>query len=224
MNDLEWWQWLCWTSREIQLSGYNPADRVKRIGHRRPLSAKWSLTVGMWGVRTPTEIMHVVGLNPDSTERGTFDVFKHRHKLWCRNQLERFFAEEVPVDERVRLGRPWTQCDLATQVHGYAYVQMSQERYGPKKGLLPLERIHYRFHIMPVEGYLYCANVEHLLVEHQIPYDKWFKMEAEERQALWDKGIDPANPEPLIVQCAEQVRYAVHKRKHARKDEESLVH
>jgi len=101
---------------------------------------------------------------------------------------------------------------------------MSQEKYGPKKGLLPLERIHYRFHIMPVEGYLYCANVEHLLVEHQIPYDKWFKMEAEERQALWDKGIDPANPEPLIVQCAEQVRYAVHKRKHARKDEESLVY
>lgn len=221
MNDLEWWQWLCWTSREIQMAGHNPSDRVVRIGHRRPLSTKWALTIGMWGVKTPTEIMHVVGLNPDSSERGTFDVFKHRHRLWCRHQLERFFATVLPRDERVVLDRPWTQLDLAVQVHAHAYALMSQEQAPIKKGRIPFDRLHYRFKIMPVESYLYCTAVEHLLAENQIPYTKWFEMGFDERKEIWDLGLDPLNPEPVVIQCADEVRYALHRKKYVnRKDQD----
>ena len=214
MNDLEWWQWLCWTSREIKVAGYNPSDRVARIGHRRPLSTKWALTIGMWGVKTPTEIMHVLGLNPDSTERGTFDVFKHRHRLWCRHQLERFFATGVAEDDRVELDRPWTQLDLAVRVHAHAYVLMGSERAPLKKGKVPLDNLHYRFRIMPVEAYLYYTAIEHLLAENQIPYKTWFGMSADERKAVWDKGLDPQNPEPVVIQCADEVRYALHRKKY----------
>ena len=220
MNDLEWWQWLCWTSREIKASGYNPSDRVVRIGHRRPLSTKWALTLGMWGVKTPTEIMHVLGINPDSSERGTFDVFKHRHRLWCRHQLERFFATGVALDERVSLNRPWTQLDLAGQVHASAYIMMEEETSPLKKGRVPLDRLHYKFHIMPVEAYLYYTTIEHLLTENQISYKDWFLMDHDRRKEIWDRGLDPRNPEPVVIQCANEVRYALHRKKYVKRKAE----
>lgn len=214
-TELRWHEWLTKSYKEIEALGFNPKERFDRIGHKRALSSRWALTIGMWGLRTPTEIMTAVGgMNPGDSSRGTFDVFKNRHRLFAGPQFARYMASQPNPDERDRR-EIWTQCELATWVHGRTRERV--EAMGFKLIGTILDAVRLYFHLLPIEVYLYYRAVEDILENALMGRQTWIKLDDEERRSMWNNALGPG--QPMVVECPDEVRYALKSR-----DEEAVVH
>lgn len=190
-----WEDWLLKTHKEIEAAGENPNERFSRIGHRRPLSRRWARSIGMWGLRSPVEIMEAVGgINASDSSRGTFDVFKHRHKLYAGPQFARYMATIEPASERT-IYEEWTQAEIATTVHGHAQFLM-RDKNGttrPFDGTI-IDAVRRRFHLLPIEVYLYHTTVENLLAERMMSRKTWYELGFLGRRQLWNNAWGPGQP------------------------------
>jgi hypothetical protein len=220
-NDLHWWEWLTWTAREIQTAGYDPHQRFNKIGHRRPLSLRWSLSIGMWGLKSATEIMVAVSINPGeeqkNSERGTYDVFKHRHGLLAGGQFARHM-NKFPKEERDVPPTGWDQFELARAVHLRARTIMSDPPIRHVINGDVIDMVRLRFRILPIEAYLYHQAVETVLEENMKTRMTWIHMEREDQRKLWDNALGPG--QPMVVECPEELRYAHQRKKEQQREQD----
>lgn len=193
-NDLHWRQWLCASTEFLKEQGHEKKEaRFNRIGHKRALSPRWARSVGMWGLATSREIMDAVGIDVVATAsaRGTFDIFKFRHRLWTGPQLTRERASKN-LDPLVSTKR-WEMFHLAVVVHDFAHRQVLM-RKRPLEGAA-IEATRIRFHILPIEVFLYYNVIEDILVANGFAdREEWWKLPEEDRRALWDS----AGEAPLV--------------------------
>lgn len=202
MSEMPYWKWLIWTASQITAAGFDPKDRFETIGHRRPLSTRWALTIGMWGVQTPTEIMTTVGITPGTADRGVFDVFKHRHRLFSGPQLLRELPFMPKKEERGYMkGRDWGQYDLGVQIHALARVRMHETSLGFQGDVI--ETMRLQFHILPVEAYLYYNAVEAIIDDCGLRLEQWLTLDSQVRRRLWDTAFDGS---PMVIECPEEIR------------------
>ncbi len=216
MNDLRWYQWLTWTARQILEADCDPNERFDRIGHRRPLSARWALSIGMWGLRTPTEIMRAVGIDPNTTARGTFDVFKYRHRLYSGAQMSRELATLPKVEDREFPYPVWDQYRLANIIYMRAQCRMV-EKDTPFNGDI-IEMLRRQLGILPVEAYLYYYAINNIIEDLGISQISWVRLTPVERREAWDSVMDGS---PMVIECPEEVRSVA--RKQGFGNEDTLV-
>lgn len=223
-DDLKWWQWLTLTARETQVAGFDPHQRFNKIGHRRPLSPRWCLTIGMWGLKSANEIMAATGISPGvdqkNTQRGTYDVFKHRHRLLAGPQFARMMATLPDKDKREKPEGGWNQCHLATTAYVQSRILMG-EIHRPFCGEV-IDTVRLRLHILPIEVYLYYDAIEFILAEHGLTRATWVNLSPEMRLEYWNTALREDGP--MVVECPEELRYAHAHKKEQDREEAALVH
>jgi hypothetical protein len=203
MSDgIPWYDWLTRTNKELLSAGADPSGRYDRIGHRRQLSVRWCLSVGMWALRSPTQIMAAVGgIDPRNSERGTFDAFKHRHGLLCGPQFARTMRE-LPAGLCEIYPDGWTQCDLAVSVHARTRTHMLEKKKPFGGDTITTIRNFYK--ILPVEAYLYYRAVEDLLIYRGIEWGSWLELTYVQRRRIWNEGTTLGTP--IVIECPDVIR------------------
>jgi hypothetical protein len=167
IGDLTWWAWLTKVARSSR--HLNSSARFEAVGHRRALSMKWALTVGMWGgVFTRDQIWGVA--RPRSTQ------------VWT--EFLRSWKVRARVDHSLwPEGRP-SRAKL---------VQRVSQTFGE---LVPtagrgeaLHSVARAFHVLPVDVAVMAHSLEVLLDERgQQALDYWGDPHEEDtRKQHWDE-------------------------------------
>jgi hypothetical protein len=198
ITELKWGEWLTLSAEEIRKRGFESAERFRHIGHRRPMSLRWCLTIGMWGLKTPNEIMMRVGINPDprTNARGTYDVFKNRHHLRAAPHFARHMVK-THIDNK---GVEWNQATLGYTTHYLAKERMSVTRQ-PFEGRV-IADTHLKLGILPIEVYLYYHAVEYILMSKGIAWEDWVDLDTVKIEHLWNTAYDGA---PIVVGPTEEL-------------------
>jgi hypothetical protein len=193
-NDLQWRQWLCASTEFLKEQGHDKKDaRFNKIGHRRALSSRWARSVGMWGLASSKEIMDAVGIDVEGTAsaRGTFDIFKFRHRLWTGPQFTRELASKGS-DPLIRT-KKWDMFHLALATH--AHVRRRMQTQGRRLDGTVIDATRAHFHILPIEVFLYHEVIEHILLSNGFTdRDEWWRLTEDDRRSLWDCAGEP----PLV--------------------------
>lgn len=172
---ISWDKWLLLSSRELLAEGADPAERMARIGHKRPMKLSWAQTIGSWSVDTPKEIMIMAGFDPkDKKVQNRYNVFKHRWGLRSSLQAHPKVQEaEIPF---MALGE-WVHVEVAhlLQHHRSDY---NGETYKLVAG---------KFGILPVEALLYHGAMLHIQDFYGMTLSEYTQHEVGERLRLWER-------------------------------------
>lgn len=187
MKRLEWWEWLSLSVADIKSAGEDPGERYDRTGHRRALSKTWIRTIGLWGLTEAREIIVAAGKSP-TDHRSSYDLFKHRHKLWTRRQLIRRQQELHPGT-----GTEYTQlwmaraCFSVIYSKGKALDEIQPGTFALRKGSI-FEDTAHMYGILPIEACLYYESILELLAANDITVELWDAMENREKRKYWEES------------------------------------
>lgn len=126
--DLEWWQWLLYSSAELTYLGHYPDERLLHTGHKRALHHRWSLTLGLWGWSSAESIRRAA-----SATWAQYWSFK-RH--WKTKTTRSTKSRHVPI---ISLAHANTLLVIGDgKDEGRAAAEVA-----PKIGILPIEALLY---------------------------------------------------------------------------------
>lgn len=197
-NNLPWWSWLTTTSASIRKThpSFSSAIRYDAIGHKRALSVRWALSVGMWGgIYTKEQIFETV--RPGTELRYT--EFLRSWKVRARVDRKLWPAGSV---RRVELAQ--RACAL------FKTTNQSHSRGDS------LRAVGSALHILPVEVAVMLDEAHRLDVLDTDAVDYWESEDAKTHWGNWDPVPRRIFKRWLQVQDDEQA----HQPARARRDAE----
>lgn len=179
---MNWWDWLLCSSKELELRGCNPKDRVIHTGHRRALSFRWAQSIGSWGRLEPLDIMNKVfapvTIDDKKKARMCFDLFLNRHSLFSRKTWMDRFTTSSDVKSFMVVGRVM----IATYAHSRIHLHMLRNpklcpgtaaEIGVLREYTTAVSEEDRLGILPIEAVLYYWSIQYILEQTGISYDSW---------------------------------------------------
>lgn len=126
-------EWLTLPSAALVEMGADPQERVRRVGHFRPLSSRWAESLGMWGgVESSFAIRDRVGVSTS-----VYVTFKDRWCLFAKKQpLRSQSVVDVGVWDLIRVLNDESLAPIGTQAYR-AWLYSGKEGLG----LLPAEYV-----------------------------------------------------------------------------------
>lgn len=204
MQEVKWWDWLLAGALDLKRLGVDPAQRLNQIGHKRPLSTRWSRTIGMWAVNEPKDLIKTAfPLAKEEVQkrraRTAYDVFKYRHRLVTKHDFVMTHLDPPNLKVFMEIG--------TVMVATYAYARMSDfVGRGSSLGSAAFngvawsrnangELVDEPLGILPIEAVLYYRALEHIFSETSLSYVSWIREDSAKawytRAEYWrDLGCD----------------------------------
>lgn len=175
-NEHSLYDWLYFTTYELQRLGLTALDRLRRTGHDRRLNHPWIDTVGMWGRSKGSDFYGDRGDNGmHGIRKSNFDAFKYRHNLKTSRQ---FCGTKECA--------PWQvaqECFLTMNK-----VQREHDDVLPE-GLAARTALHtYKLGLLPVEILLWHRLFQSFLDQEGLEWKEWLAFEVSLRTEIWERG------------------------------------
>lgn len=188
---LKWWDWLLASPYSLRERGLDPTHRLAKTGHSRALSYRWAKTIGMWALRSETDIKKASGTSAQSTA-----IFRQRYGLYSAAQSLRVNYPEHTAENYGVFGQVMTACHAHYAVHSALGAncfslgaaarsctgRVNSDNRIPQS-LRP--RVEGTLGILPIEALLYHSVIEWVLKKTQIPRQNWFNLMGTDRIEDW---------------------------------------
>lgn len=184
------WDWLLAPADMLREAGVDPAERLARTGHSRPIPIRWAKTIGMWCVASPKEIIDRVG-----AERVTYDMFRQRHALRVARNTDQQIEQQYSIAEAAKLYRRVfiaNECyriithrrtkEPALSIGAAASLSTGRESRDQKIPLRKRPPVKGNLGVLPIEAVLYYHAIELIRVEHYMDPNHWLAISSSNNQ------------------------------------------